>query len=726
MSQTEHGKGKGAGELDERLLTEFAPHTYEQWREAAEALLKGKPFDKVMRTPTVEGFTVEPIYRAADLEGLPHLGQLPGLGGRVRHGRASGYLRQGWEISQELPYGTPEEFNEVALADLQRGQSELNVLLDLASRAGEDPDTAEAGRVGACGLSLASLRDLERALRGVHLEYISVYLRAGSSGLPLAALLLAYAARHKVKLAQLRGCIEMDPLASVVMRGDISVSLETAFDEMARLTAYAAERVPQLQTIGVQGHPYHDGGATATQELAYALATGVEYLRQLERRGVAVEQGAPRMRLALSVGSDFFLEIAKLRAARLLWARMLEAFGVREELRGVHLHARTSLWNKTRLDPNVNMLRVTAEAFAAVLGGCSSLHVGPFDEVVRVPDAFSRRVARNVQIILMEECELTRTVDPAGGSWAVEKLTDEVARGAWKLFQEIEAAGGMLAALKAGAPQVAVAASAQAKWKRYGQRRDVQVGTNMYPNASEKPLEARIPDYAQLREKRAREVAAYRTGAEEETDTAIMDALNNLSVAESSQAVDLAVDAALAGATLGEISRALRGGMGEPARGFAKIPFRRASEPFERMREQARRIETLTGQRPTIFQANLGPSGKYRLRADWTSAFFQTAGFRMLAEEDFDTPAAAAEAAARSAARIVVIVSTDDAYPEQAPALARALKILDPEPYVLLAGAPGEQEAAYREAGVDAFVHVRVNNLELNEQLLEKYSDLQG
>lgn len=703
----------------EGFFGEFESHTYEAWREAAEALLKGAPFDKVMMTKTLEGFAIQPLYRQKDVADLPHLGNFPGVGRPVRGQTAAGYRGRSWEISQELVCATPEEFNAVALHDLMRGQTELNILLDVATRTGRDPDVASVGEVGGCGLSLASLSDVEKAFEGIHLDMISSYFRVGSSGVPVAALLVALANKKGIPVDKLRGCIEMDPLGSLAGKGSLVVGLDQAMKEMAALTTYAAVNAPGLQTIGVQGTVYADGGASVVQELTFALATGVEYLKRLSEAGFTPASAARHLRMALSVGSNFFLEIAKFRAARLLWDQVLEGFGVPAEERALHLHARTATYNKTQLDPHANMLRVTSEAFAAVVGGCDSLHVSPFDEVTRMPDAFSRRIARNVQIILMEECDLTQVLDPAGGSYAVESLTHEVAQSAWGLFQEVEKLGGMAKALAEGFPQEQVAATAKQRQKLLAQRREVLVGTNQYPNGQEKPLEVRLPDYDALRSKRSRAVAEHRTSAPDAADADVLEKLARLLDIGGEGMIEAAVAAVEAGATLGEVSRTLRHEAGSV---IAYTPIRsiRLAQPYEELRAKSREYAQAKGHGPRLLQANLGPSRGYRIRADWTAAFFLAGGFEVLSDTDFETDEAVVEALRESASKIAVLTSSDEIYAERVVGVTKAIKTALPGTYVVVAGNPGEHEAAWREAGVDDFVHVRVNHYEMNRTLLER------
>lgn len=699
-----------------RLLDDFEPHTYDQWKEAAIALLKGAPFDKKLITPTYEGFDLQPIYRREDIEGLPHLASLPGSGSQVRSAKATGYLETPWLVSQEMPYSTPREFNEAAVPDIARGQTELNILLDLAAQTGTDPDSSGANEVGACGLSIASLGDLEVALANIQVEKVSLYFQSGVVSMPMAALLVALARKRGIQADQLKGCFATDPLGRLSWSGTLPVSLDRAFRDMETLTRYAATHLPGMQTIEVNSNAYHNGGGNAVDEVACSLATGAAYLRELQARGLSADQVLPKMRFSMAIGSQFFPEIAKFRAARLLWTQVARAFAPDLETVPYHLHARTGIWNKTQYDPYVNMLRTTTEAFSAVIGGCDSMHVGPFDEILRVPNTFSRRIARNTHLVLGEECDLTRTIDPAGGSWAIESLTDQIARKAWDAFQEIEKSGGMAAALEAGLPQQKVETVRQKRTANIGKRRDLIVGTNIYPNATEKPLEVTMPDYGKMQKVRGEEIAEFRTSDSSGSHEAVLSSLENILQCDPEHLMEAAIGAAAVGATLGEISRTLWSGDGEKA-SATPIPVKRAAMEFEALR---RKVEGAGG--VPILQANLGPSRNYRARADWTSSFFQVGGFTMLNETDFDSDDDVIAATGKEKAPIVVICSTDDVYAERVADLAGKLKALDSAPRIIVAGAPGEQEDAWKKAGVDDFVHIRVNCYELLSQLAETFA----
>lgn len=690
----------------EKLLEEFPPHTYEMWRKAAEALLKGAPFEKKLITPTYEGFDLQPIYHREDVAELPHLKDaVPGSGSRVRGRTLGGYRSGAWLLSQELSAPTPEELNAVVLHELNNGQNEFNIWLDAPSRAGRDADADGASSVGVCGVSVSTKADFAAMLKEVSLPAISVYLRTGSAPEALSALYLAAVKEKGTSFVELEGCLEVDPVAYLLETGTLPGGFANALDGMAAMTKFAAANAPKLQTITVQGQPYHNGGASSVQEMASVLATGVYYLREMVARGLSIEDLVPRVRLSLAVGSQYFIEIAKFRAVRLLWSRILEALDVPMEKRSVHLHARTGLWNKTVRDPYVNSLRTTTEAFAAVVGGVDSLHIGAFDEVVREPDEFSRRLARNVHHILAEECDMTQVIDPAGGSWAVEWLTDQMATQAWTEFQKIEAAGGIVAALEAGDVQKAVADTLAKKRKALGQRRDTLVGTNNYPNAQEKVLEPRSINYVGIATDRAKAVS----DAREDRDGAAVEAA--LKVAAEAKTFEALIAAAEAGATLAELNAVARGSA--DAAKVTPIGLSRGAEPYENL---ADRVAVL-GEKATILQVNFGPSRRYRMRADWTSAFFRVAGFTLAADDDFLTVDDAVSAAVASPGRVALLVSDDATYAESAVEVAKAIKEARPDMKLILAGAPGENEADLRAAGIDDFVHVRVSNYDFNNQI---------
>ncbi|MDQ5980808.1 MAG: methylmalonyl-CoA mutase [Verrucomicrobiota bacterium] len=703
------------------LFAEFPPPAPTDWRRVAEESLEGAPFEKKLVTRTPEGIDLQPIYTRADAGAAA--GEWPGLPPYGRGSAALGARAHGWQICQELPYGAPAEFNAALLQDLNRGQNSINLLLDIATRLGLDPDEARPGEVGGCGLSLATLDDFARALRGVDLSAVPVYGPAGISALPLAAMFASAMIEQGKKPTELQGGVLADPFSEWLGRGSLPAGLESAYDDMAVLTEWVTRTGSPLRTIGVAANHWADAGGSAVHELAFGLATGVDYLRALGSRHILPGRAAPCFMFTFSTGSNFFMEVAKFRAARLLWERAVTAAGAPPEAGRLVCHARTSLWNKTVLDPHVNLLRTTTEAFAAVIGGCASLHVAPFDECFRVPDDFSRRLARNIQIILAEECGLGRVVDPAGGSWYVEALTRQLAAKAWTLFQEVEKRGGMAAAIRAGFPQETVDKLAAERIGAVESRRDGIIGTNLHPNLKEKPAAADLPDYVALAARRARQVCAYRMATAPERDAEVMARLADLLGATPANIMKRLIEAFGHGATLGEVGKVLRAGaVDEPP--VARLRIRRRAEPFERLRQRADACLMRTGARPRVFLANLGPRKQHAGRADFSTGFFAAGGFEVVSNKGFETPAAAAAAARESGAPIVVICSTDDTYPALVPPLAGELKTGANPPAVVLAGLPATPalQEQFRAAGVDEFIHLRANCA----QMLGRFQDKLG
>ncbi len=712
---TPNGQGPG------RLLEAFTVPTYEEWKRAAEKLLKGAPFEKKMLTRTPEGITLQPIYRREDAaaKGLLNM-PAPGAGDYLRGTQPLGYRMEAWEMSQELPCSLPEEFNEVLLASLNRGQNAIHVLLDIASQNGVDPDSASDGEVGACGVSIATVGDLKTAFDGVYLTAVPLHVQCGASALPFAALLHAYLQKAGVDAKDVRGSLGADPLGILARAGSLDISLGQAYDEMAWLMQFHAGAAPQLRVFGPSGLPYAGAGASAVEELAFTLATAVDSFRALGERGVDIELAARQTRMSLSAGPQFFMEVAKLRAARQLWHKVVTAFGGSDEAAKLNLHARTGLYNKTVVDPYVNLLRSTTEGLSAVIGGVDSLHVGPFDEIFRVPDAFSRRIALNTQIILAEECDLQAVVDPAGGGWFIEDLTAEVAQQAWALFQEIEKQGGQVEALQQGWVQERIATTAAQREKLHDQRRSTQIGCNLFPNLQEEHLPGDIPDYAALRRERARVVADYRVSGDVEGDIAVVERLGAITEASGGDTFVKMVEAAGAGASLGEIARSLRGADKDGAKpNVPPVPFKRLSQKYEGLRLAARYYGEKHEHGPRLYLANIGPLRQHKLRADFTRGFFETGGFEVVYPKGQDNAEKAAEEAAASGARVVAICSTDNAYVEAVPAFCRALKAKDLGIQIILAGDPGEHKDTYMAAGLDDFISVRSNNYETVRKYLE-------
>jgi len=702
----------------EPLLNAFAAPSKEEWREAAEKLLKGAPFDKIMKRMTPEGILLEPIFWKDVLDGLPAAETMPGFDSYLRGTSAAGYSQEPWEIAQELPYGTPKEFNRAATSDLMRGQNALNVILDLATLKGLDPDAAKVGEVAACGLSLACLSDINTAFKGIIPEAVSFHLRTGCSGMAVGALFFAWLKEVGADASTVKGSLGMDPLAVKSAAGQAPADLGSLFEEQAVLAEHCTKHAPGIRAVGVSTLPYHQAGASSVEELGIALATGAAYLTELTERGLSVDDAAKQIRFSFAIGGNFFMEIAKLRAARVLWAQVVAAFGGSKEAQKIQMHARTGLYNKTQKDPYVNMLRTTTEALSGVIGGIDSLCVGNFDEVTREPDEFSRRISRNTHVILQEECELTSVVDPAGGSWAIEWLTNEVSEKSWAFFQEIEAKGGMVDAMTSGFIAKKIATTDAANNKLLNQRRASLIGTNVYPNLEEKPLESRIPDYADLRDQRAKEIADARTATDEDTDTQVMAALGKVLESTRENAVQTLIDAFQAGATIGEVTRTIRASA-TPTELIAPLPSVRLSQNYEDLSAASDKFAAETGNTPKIFLTNLGPLRRHKPRAEFTKGFFAAGGFDIISPAGFETPEDAVAALQASGAGITVVCGADPDYEAKFAEFAKAIKTALPEMQIVLAGYPGDNEDAYKAAGMDDYIFVKSNNYEVNRRYLE-------
>jgi methylmalonyl-CoA mutase len=691
------------------ILKDFPTNTYAQWHEATLKLLKGKPYDKVMIKKTYEGIDIQPMYFQADMEKLDHIDALPGQAPYVRGTSAQGNLIETWKIAQEITNPDPEEFNEVAVNDLSRGQDALNIPFDKATRQGLNPDQAGTDIVGIGGLSVASVNDLETALANIDITQIPMLLHSGFSGAGMAALFSAYLTKQGKRIADVKGCLGVDPLGYFAKEGTLPISLEKAYDEMAQVVLWAKDNAPELKTACVHAEYYQYSGGSAVEEVAFGVATAVEYIRAMQKRGVDIDTASNSIIFSFSIGGDLFMELAKFRAARMVWCKVAEAFGAGDEGQKMFIHGRTSTWNKTQVDPWVNMLRVSTEAFSAILGGVDSLHVGPFDEIFRQPNEFSRRIARNVQILLKDESQLGRVVDPAGGSWYVENMTSLLAEKIWPLFQEIEGKGGLYQALGENFPQDQTAKIAAAKQKNIAVRKDIFVGTNMYPNLTEKKEEADDFDTIAFQQDRSRQLSAIQKGADL---SSLLDSVSSEKASITPAMVDNAVKAAAQGATLGELSAALRADQ-DSSETINALNIHRGAQAFEKLRRATERYIEKTGETPKLFLANNGPVPKHKGRADFSTAFFNVAAFQTIPNTGFDTPEEAADAALESGAKAVIITGTDDMYIEVVPVIAKKIKKNNPDVMIILAGMPKDHIDAFKQAGVDEFVHMRSNALEL-------------
>ena len=696
---------------------EFEKPTYEQWQAEVEKALKGGDFHKKMFTKTYEGITLQPIYTPAlHGEKIPK-GVYPGAGEFLRGTKASGYIKESWGVSQYVDDSLPKDANHASLYEIVKGGTIHNIRLDEATR--HDQDVQVGASVGVGGTSLSTMDDCKQLIERFNLKENPLYIETGASAAILLGMLAATVKGAKKQTADLKGLIGADPVGVWAKDGALHISLDTAFDEMAHTVVWAKEQAPELKTVLVSGDVYANGGANDVQEVAYALATAVCYVRQLAQRNIDIHTIAKSMMFTFSMGANFFMEIAKLRALRVLWARIMEAFGAEEAGRAVHVHGRTSAFTKTVYDPYVNLLRNTTQAFSGVVGGLNSLEVSPFDQPIRKADDFSRRIARNIQVMLQTEFELRQPVDPVGGSWYVETLAAELCEKIWAEFQTIESKGGIVAALKEGYPQAQVKAILEERFKNLAYRRDVAVGNNMYANMTEELLDPKPENQETLRQKRVAHIEEYLASAEPDAISKAQATLE-ASTTEPGALIGLIELGALQKLTIRQIRKSLDAG-DISSETIEPITAHRWTEQFEALRMRTENYKQRTKDNVKVFLANMGPIPQHKPRADFSTGFFEVGAFEVIKNDGHETTADAAKAARESGADVVVICSTDDTYPELVPPLAKELKETMPNVTVILAGAPPKDlEPVYREAGVDDFISVRANCYEILNTLQDK------
>lgn len=676
-------------------LDEFEIPTYEDWKAACVELLKGAPFEKKMFFKTHEGITFEPMYFRNTTEEILPKNSFPGMGDYLRGANVNGYVKAPWGIAQACDETFPAENNELLKHEIDKGSTIYNIKLDCATKKAKD--ARECNRPGCGGVSLTTLEDVETLLKDLKLDKYPLYVYAGESAAPIAALIIAAVKKNGGDVSKLRGFIGANPIGELAAKGQLNQSLDKLYDEAAAVAKWAVKNAPELKTFMVNSNAFSNGGANDVQEIAYTLSAAVAYIRALLERGLTIEEAAEQIMFGVSAGANFFMQVAKLRAIRPIWAEIIKAFGGSEKVQHIHVHARPALFFKTVYDPYVNMLRNTSEIFSAVVGGLDSFENAPFDEPIRKGDEFSRRIARNVQIILQEEFGLLQPIDPAGGSWAVETLTKQIKEKIWAEFQLIEGKGGIVAALKEGYPQAEIQKILDARFKAVESRKDRIVGSNMYANMTEERLDARAEDFDENKKARTAAIENYLKTVDAKGALAKVDAAN----------FDTVIDAAAAGATIAEIRNAL--GTGESDK-VQKIAAHRLSEKFEALREATEKFKAEKNDNVKIFLANMGPIPQHKARADFTTGFLQVGAFEVLSNNGFATVEDAAAAAKESGADAVVICSTDATYPEIVPALAPKLHEVLPNATVYLAGtAPAELVETYKNAGIDDYINIRSN-----------------
>jgi methylmalonyl-CoA mutase len=677
------------------IRAEFPLPDMETWRKLAEASLKGGSYEKKLLTQTLEGIQLEPIYTAEHLSGAD-LEQLPGYADFIRGTQESGHLCKSWQIAQELSGPVAEEVGALAEQVGKKGQNALVLNLHPSVRCG-DPDAADPQGTATWAHTLADFRQL---LGNLSLQDMPVHIDGGVNGLELLSMMVARQQALGQPVEALEGSLLSDPLGVLNQTGKLSQDLSSVLDKAAWAVNWADGCCTKLRTLGVNGLVLREAGADVVMELASMLAMGTTYVDEMIARGLSLQAIVNGMAFTSGVGPFYFMEIAKFRALRALWARIISAYGDENVDGRLWVRAQTSTYEWTRYDRHVNLLRATTEAFAAVVGGVDALTVTPFCRPTGEEDDLARRISRNIQIILRDESHLDRVIDPAGGSYYVEWLTRQLIDKAWALFVEIDEAGGYLEELKNGGIQNRIHQARTIREKDLAKRKQILVGVNAYANTKEEPPSVPLGEAAWVQEKRQAVQRDILENGHKMNEIRI-EAQNTLRE-KNGDVVHQLAKAYLEGESmlalnLGELSP-------EPIQ-VTSLDFTRLAEDFEALRDRtAKRLASGKGA-VRVLLLTLGTMTEHKARAEFSKAFMEIAGFEVLYPEALPNAEAVLNKVREVKPQVVVLCSTDERYGEWVSVLAQPLKS-QAGLVTVLAGYPREQVEAYRQAGIDEFIYL--------------------
>jgi methylmalonyl-CoA mutase len=615
---------------------------HEKWEKLAQKELRDTPLSALDRD--YGGIAVKPVYLGDD-------GEVPGVEPFTRGVRATMYANRPWTIRQYAGFSTARESNAFYRQALQKGQKGLSVAFDLATHRGYDSDHPRVvGDVGKAGVAIDSVEDMKILFDGIPLDQMSVSMTMNGAVIPVLAMFIVAAEEQGVKQAQLEGTIQNDILKEFMVRNTYIYPPEPSMRIVGDIIAHTAEHMPKYNSISISGYHMHEAGATAVQELAFTLADGMDYVRAAQAKGLDIDAFAGRLSFFFGIGMNFFLEVAKLRAARKLWSQIMTDLGARDpRSKMLRTHCQTSGVSLTEQDPHNNIVRTTIEALAATLGGTQSLHTNSFDEAIALPTEFSSRIARNTQLILQHESRITDVVDPLGGSYYIEALTDQLVTGAKELIAEAEAVGGMTAYVQSGGPKMAIEQAAALRQARVDRGEDVIVGVNRYRVDTEESIEVREIDNAKVRLEQIAQLERIRRTRDEAKCQSMLSALREYAAKDEGNLLTAAIEAARARATLGEISSALEDVFGRHraitrvisgvyAGGYGDDP------QLKSVTDRIGAFKTSRGRAPSIFIAKMGQDGHDRGAKIIASAFADL-GFTVHMGDLFETaPEVAAHA----------------------------------------------------------------------------------
>ncbi len=680
----------------------------EDWRDLAQRELRGRTIED-LTWHTIDGIDVRPLYNSTDLESSGYVESLPGFEPFTRGPRATMYTGRPWTIRQYAGFSTAEESNAFYRDALKAGQQGISVAFDLATHRGYDSDHPRVeGDVGKAGVAIDSVEDMKILFDGIPLERISVSMTMNGAVIPVLANYIVAAEEQGVRKDQLSGTIQNDILKEFMVRNTYVYPPEPSMRIVADIIEFTTSEMPKFNSISISGYHMQEAGASLVQELAYTLADGKEYVRTAINRGMDVDAFAGRLSFFFAIGMNFFLEIAKLRAARLLWSRIMSEFNPRNpRSKMLRTHCQTSGVSLQAQDPYNNVVRTAYEALAAVLGGTQSLHTNALDEAIALPTEFSARIARNTQLILQEETGVTRTVDPLAGSYFVETATLQMADAAWKLIEEVEEIGGMTRAVTAGIPKLRIEETSARRQAMRDRGEEVLIGVNKHCPAQEEPVEFRAIETRKVREQQVARLQLVRSSRNEaECESALREL--EACASHSGNLLGAAVGAARARATVGEISLAMEKAFGRhradtPTLAGVYGGVFKGDREFLEIQEQVRSFEEQEGRRPRMLVVKLGQDGHDR-GAKVIATAFADIGFDVDIGPLFQTPEEAARDAVDNDVHVVGVSTQSAGHDTLVPRLIDALAANDAGDIVVVCGGvipPGDHDLLKR-AGVAA------------------------
>lgn len=691
-------------------MTDFPDRTLDDWHALAKDELGGDSPD-ALDWQTAEGISVRPLYTAADLSNFEHLNSLPGFAPYLRGPRATMYAHHPWTIRQYAGFSTAQESNAFYRNALASGQRGLSVAFDLATHRGYDSDHPRvAGDVGMAGVAIDSVEDMVALFDGIPLDQTSVSMTMNGAVLPVLAMFLVAGEESGVPMEQLNGTIQNDILKEFMVRNTYIYPPDPSMRIVADVIDYAAKNLPKFNSISISGYHMQEAGATCVQELAFTIADGLEYVRAAQSKGLDVDQFSPRLSFFFGIGMNLFMEVAKLRAARYLWAHYMQDMFAATDARSLMLrtHCQTSGVSLTAQDPYNNVVRTTIEALAAALGGTQSLHTNSFDEAVALPSDTAARIARNTQLILQEETGITRVVDPLAGSYYVESLTASLIAEAQRQIDEVEAMGGMTKAVATGMPKLRIEESAARRQARVDRGEDVIVGVNKYQTSETGDYDVRGIDNSAVRDSQIERLVKLRAERDESACRDSLSALTAAASAANENLLTLSIDAARRRATVGEISDALEQvftrhrAVSHSVSGVYGQAYE-GDEGFSKIRIDVEKFAEIEGRRPRMLVVKLGQDGHDR-GARIIASGFADIGFDVDIGPLFQTPEEAAALAIENDVHVIGVSSQAAGHRTNIPQLMAALRKQGADDVIVVCGGvvPPQDYDALLEVGVSA------------------------